>query len=209
MDSMFIYDVRPDIPGLEVVMLEEGHGNHVCLFNVQKLIWQQHYEHQEPQNAAVGEFDTERDGLEIWCRSRYDQHQKPFVFDAHGDLIGHYEMDNVAPADWTIEGVEAISAIDWTGERKQLAAAKERHTSGDICVFDPITGDFIERFRDKADRMYVADVSGDWREEIIVLSGNEIHVYHNPAEPPEAQRPPLWSQQSYRRSKMTWNYYSP
>jgi len=209
MDSMFIYDVRPDIPGLEVVMLEEGHGNHVCLFNMQDLIWRRHYKHQEPQNAAVGDFDMERDGLEIWCRSRYNKHQKPFVFGADGELIAHYEMDNVAPPDWTLEGVEVISAIDWTGEKKQLAAAKERHTSGDICVFDPITGRFIERFHEKADRIYVADVAGDWREEIIVLSGNEIHVYHNQAEKPAAQLPRLWVQQHYRRNKMTWNYYSP
>jgi len=209
MDSMFIYDVRPDIPGLELVMLEEGHGNHVCLFNMETLIWREHYDHQEPQNAAVGEFDTHRDGLEIWCRSRYNEHQKPFVFDARGELIAHYEMDDVAPADWTSKGVEVISPIDWTGEKRQLAAAKERHTSGDVCVFDPISGRFIERFREKADRLYVADVSGDWREEIVVLSGNEMHVYHNPAPVPDAHRPRLWSQRHYRRSKMTWNYYSP
>ena len=209
MDSMFIYDVRPDLPGLEVVTLEEGHGNHVCLFNMQELIWRKHYEHQEPQNAAVGDFDTERGGLEIWCRSRYDEHQKPFVFDAGGELIAHYQMDDVAPEGWTTAGVEVISVIDWTGEKKQLAAAKERHTAGDVCIFDPITGRFVEQFEEKADRIYVADVSGDWREEVIVLNGNEIHVYHNPAENAAPQRPRLWTQQQYARSKMTWNYYSP
>lgn len=208
-DSIFVADVRPDIPGLEVVALEEGGGNRVFLYNYEQLIWQIHYRNQEPQNAAIGEFDLERQGLEIWCRSRYDKHQKPFIFDAYGNKIADYEMDRVAPKGWTDAGVEVIHKIDWTGDQKQLAAAKERHTSGDVAVFDPISGQFLARFKEKADRLYVADVSGDWREELIVLNGNELHIYHNEQENPNPKRHRLWSQTHYRRSKMTWNYYSP
>jgi hypothetical protein len=208
-DSIYAYDVRPDIPGLEVVALEEGGGNRIFLYNGEGLIWETHYKHQEPQNAAVGDFDPERPGLEVWCRSRYNEHQKPFTFDAYGRLISSYEMDDVAPPGWTVRGVEVINRIDWTGEPKQLAAAKERHRSGDVCIFDPITGQFIERFPEKADRIYVADVSGDWREEIIVLNGSELHIYHNPAPNPHPERPRLWERKHYRQSKITWNYYSP
>ena len=208
-DSIFVADVRPDIPGLEVVALEERGDNRVFLFNSDRLIWEIHYKKQEPQNAAIGDFDLNRPGLEIWCRSRYPKHQKPFVFDSQGQLIANYEMDNVAPRGWTVEGVEVIFTIDWTGEPKQLAAAKERHKSGDIAIFDPLTGEFIHRFKEKADRFYVADVSGDWREELIVLNGNKLHIYTNPEPNPNPNRPQLWSQNHYRRSKMTWNYYSP
>ena len=207
-DSMFIYDVRPDLPGLEVVLLEEG-ANHISLVNMNQFIWRVDYQHQEPQNATVGEFDLDRPGLEIWCRSRYDKHQKPFVLDANGQLVAHYEMDKVAPEGWTVKGVEVIWAIDWTGGAKQLAAAKERHKSGDVAIFDPISGKFLQRFKERADRLYVADVSGDWREELIVVSGNEIHVYHNTASNLNPNRERLWTQSYYRRSKMTWNYYSP
>jgi hypothetical protein len=235
-DSLFVADVRPDIPGLEVVVLEEGGGkkrisgknqfsrlanrvgdrllgsqggNRVFLYNSQQVIWETHYKHQEPQNAAVGDFDPERPGLEIWCRSRYNQHQKPFIFDAQGQLIADYEMDDVAPKGWTDSGVEVIFTIDWTGEPQQLAAAKERHESGDIGIFNPITGEFLHKFQEKADRLYVADVSGDWREELIVLNGNELHIYSNPDPNPNPNHPRLWTQDHYRRSKMTWNYYSP
>jgi hypothetical protein len=207
-DSMFIYDVRPDLPGLEVVILEEG-ANHISLVNMNQFIWRNHYKHQEPQNAAVGDFDPNRPGLEIWCRSRYNEHQKPFVFDANGNLISFYEMDNVAPSGWTVRGVEEISTIDWTGETSQLAAAKERHKSGDVAIFDPISGKFLQHFKETADRLYVADVSGDWREEIIVLCGNEIHIYHNAKPNPNPNRKRLWAKNHYRRSKMNWNYYSP
>ncbi len=208
LDSVFVGDVRPDLPGLEVVALEEG-ANRVFLFGTRGVIWITENRRQEPQNAAVGEFDLKRPGLEIWCRSRYNEHQKPWIFDAFGKLIRQYNLDDVAPPGWTVRGVEVIYTIDWTGEPKQLACAKERHRSGDVCIFDPISGKFVKRIKEHADRLYVADVSGDWREEVIVVNRDEIHVYHNDAPNPRPRHPRLWRLQWYRRCKMTWNYYSP
>ncbi|NEQ16806.1 MAG: hypothetical protein F6K44_24780, partial [Moorea sp. SIO3E2] len=208
-DSLFVADVRPDIPGLEVVALEEGGGNRVFLYNRDRVIWKTHYKHQEPQNAAIGDFDPQRPGLEVWCRSRYQKHQKPFVFDAQGQLIANYQMDDVAPKGWTDKGVEVIVPIDWTGESRQLVAVKERHKPGDVGIFDALSGQFLHRFKEQAARLYVADVSGDWREEVMVLNGNQLDIYSNPEPNPNLDRPRLWTQNHYRRSKMTWNYYSP
>jgi hypothetical protein len=78
-----------------------------------------------------------------------------------------------------------------------------------VAIFDPATGEFLYRFEEKADRLYVADVSGDWREELIVLSGRELHIYHNDEPNGNPERERLWVNAHYRRSKMTWNYYSP
>jgi len=50
---------------------------------------------------------------------------------------------------------------------------------GSVALFEPLTGRFVKVFKEEADRLYVADVLGDWREEVIVLSGNELHVYAN------------------------------
>ena len=207
-DSVFVADVRPDKPGLEVVLLEEG-SNHVQLIGSAGPIWRTHFKKQEPQNAAVGRFKKDSDEIFIWCRSRYDEHQKPFVFDSSGKMVFDYSMDDLAPAGWTTKGVEVIHTIDWTGNPQQLACAKERHESGDVCIFEPLTGRFIARFEEKADRLYVADVTGDWREEIIVLNGNELHVYQNSAPNPRADRPRLWAERNYRRLKQCHNYYSP
>jgi hypothetical protein len=208
MDSVFVADVRPDRPGLEVVLLEEG-SNHVQLLGLGGVLWRVHYQRQKPQNATLGRFKPGAEEVFVWCRSRYDQHQKPFVFDANGELASHYEMDVVAPADWTKSGVEVIHRIDWTGERQPLACAKERHRRGDVCVFEPRTGRFVERFRTEADRLYVADVAGDWREEILVLSGDELHLYANAAANPRSGEPRLWHDPNYRRLKQYHNYYSP
>jgi hypothetical protein len=208
-DSVFVQDVRPDLPGLEVVALEEGGDNRVFLYGMRGLIWETHYQHWEPQNAAVGDFDPESPGLEIWCRSRFNTDQKPFVFNARGELMTAYELKETAPADWTNAGVEVIWTVDWTGGPAQFAAAKERHTEGDIAVFAPMTGSFAWRADEAAARLFVADVSGDWREELVVLADGELRVYHNPAPNPRPGRARLWEQPHYRRAKMTWNYYSP
>ncbi len=211
-DSVFVGDVDPDRAGLEVVMLEEGggeEGNRVFLCTAEGLLFETHYKHQEPQNAALGRFDLSRDGMQVWCRSRYSEHQKPFVFDVEGELIFDYAMDDVAPEGWTYSGVETIWTIDWTGEEGQLACAKERHEDGDVCIYQPMTGEFLLRIPEAAARLYVADITGDWREEIVVWNGSELHLYENPAPNPRPEEPRLWEQEHYRRAKMTWNYYSP
>lgn len=213
LDSIYAADVRPDLPGLEVVALEEGgrgeERQRVFFATQHELLATTHHKHQEPQNAAVGNFDPERDGLEVWCRSRYNEHQKPFVFDAQGRLVADWEMDDVAPKGWTTAGVEVIWTIDWTGGETQLAAAKERHTAGDVCVFNPMTGEFMVRIPEVASRIYVADVLGDWREEIVVWNADELHIYENTAANPRPDRQRLWTQQHYRRARQVWNYYSP
>jgi hypothetical protein len=166
-------------------------------------------EREEPQNAAVGEFDPTRPGLEIWCRSRRNTNQTPWVFDSSGNVIAKWKMAEKAPSDWTNRGVEEISVVDWDGSNPRFCAAKERHKQGDICIFNPMTGDFVRRWKERAARILVADVAGDSREELVVLSGSEIHIYWNDRPNPHARWPRYWTQQHYRRSKANWNYYSP
>jgi hypothetical protein len=208
MDSVFVADARPDIDGLEVIMLEEG-ANQVQMLGRTKPIWRNHFKKQEPQNAAIGRFKAGSDEIFIWCRSRYAEHQKPFVFNSRGKKVFDYKMDDIAPAGWTASGVEVIHTIDWTGKRQQLACAKERHESGDVCLFEPLTGKFVQVFAEYADRLYVADVTGDWREEIIVQNKNQLHVYHNSAVNPRPDQPRKWKNRNYRRLKQCHNYYSP
>ena len=207
MDSVFVADVRPEIDGLEVVLLEEG-SNFVQVLGLGGLIWREHFRTQEPQNAAVGRFG-EGDEIFVWCRSRYNRHQKPFVLDAKGTKVFDYAMDDVAPKGWTASGVEVIHTIDWTGDRRQLACAKERHESGDVGIFEPLTGKFVARFPAKADRLYVADVEGDWREEVLVLERNRLSIWRNAAKNPRPDEPRRWESRNYRRLKQCHNYYSP
>ena len=105
--------------------------------------------------------------------------------------------------------MEVIYPSTGPGSPRQLAAAMERHTDNDVAIFDPITGEFLHVFDDEAARLLVVDVSGDWREELVVLAGSEVHVYHNDDVNPRPDEPRLWAQPHYGRARMTWNYYSP
>jgi hypothetical protein len=205
-----MYDIRPDRPGMEVLMLEEG-DNNVGLFNMDEFLWRENHLSQEPQNAAVGEFDTAIPGLESWHRSRYNADQRPWVMDAQGNVISEYVMNDVKPASWSTAGVEMINVIDWTGDVRQLCAAKERHTEGQIAVFDPTTGEFLWVQDEQATRIYVVNVAGDSREEIIVVNAtaNEIRVYWNDQANPHPPKPNPWLRNNYRRMKQNYNYYSP
>lgn len=208
LDSLFVSDVRPDIPGLELVLLEEG-SNHVQVVGLAGPIWRSHFNQQEPQNAAVGRFSRGSDEVFVWCRSRYREHQKPFVFDSRGEMVTDYAMRWRQPWGWTASGVEVIHTIDWVGGTSQLACAKERHHRGSVALFEPLSGKFVKVIKEEADRLYVADVLSDWREEVIVLSGSELHVYENGEPNPNPDRARLWSDRNYRRLKQIHNYYSP
>jgi len=95
MDSVFVADVRPDLAGLEVILLEEG-SNAVQVLGLGGSVWRSDFQAQEPQNAAVGRFGADSAEAFIWCRSRCNEHQKPFVFDSRGRVVFTYAMDDRA-----------------------------------------------------------------------------------------------------------------
>lgn len=225
-DAVAIGDVRPDLPGLEVVALEEGdrrskERDRVFLANVGGLIWQANHENREPQDEAVGDFDPARPGLEIYCRNRgtglaanpiakekfpANGYQKPFVLDARGNVISDYSTKDVMPEGWTLMGLQVCQAIHWDGAARALVVATEREQNGNVALIDPLGGKFLLHLNDeKADRLFVADVSGDWREEIIILNGSELHIYHSQQPNPDPDHARFWDEPHYGRNKMTWN----
>lgn len=225
-DSIAVADVRPDLPGLEVVAFEEGdrrqkERERVFLANSDGLIWQVNHENREPQDGAVGDFDPGRPGLEIFCRTRgtglaakpipvekfpANGYQKPFVLDSRGSVISDYSTADVMPDGWTPMGLQVCQTIRWDGTAKALVVATEREQNGNVGIFDPVGGKFLLHLKNQmVDRLYVADTSGDWREEFIILNGNELHVYHNSGHNPNPNRRRFWSDAHYVRNKMTWN----
>ncbi len=54
----------------------------------------------------------------------------------------------------------------------------------------------------------MADVYGDWREEIIVLVDNKVIIFENTALNPHPNQSRLWNNRNYHRLKQNHNYYS-
>ena len=86
-DAIAVDNIRPDLPGLEVVALEEGDmrfedRDRTLVCGMNGLIWQNHCHHKEPQDAPLAISIRIGPGLEVFCRHRGNGHQEPFVFDA-------------------------------------------------------------------------------------------------------------------------------
>lgn len=100
-------------------------------------------------------------------------------------------------------GSAETEEVERTVIRLDIPGPKEATDSAGGIIAADVDGD------GRADRLYVADVAGDWREEIIVLDANELHVYQNTAPNPRPNEKRLWTRRNYRRLKQCHNYYSP
>lgn len=209
-DSYQFGDIDPDRPGLEVTAAKQGGGNEIVLYDTEGILWK--YSEKsgltDGDKVQIGDFDPDRPGLEIYLRGKESDDQ--WVLDHGGNKIGDYNFDTQAPDSWTEEGVEDIWNLRWTGADKVLLTGKERHKRGDVGIYDAMDPSrTFRQFDAKTDRLYVADVAGDWREELLAISGNTLHVYQSTAENPNPNRESLWDDRTYRLDRMTWNYYSP
>ncbi len=155
----------------------------------------------------------------------YGRGQHPWMFDYAGVELSsyHYNTDvDVLPSGFSGStdidyrwGLEEIWTIDWQGGEQEFIAAKSRADHYHVGVFDPTDcddiwttipfGSGIEAFN-----LYVADISGDSREEIIFYdqSDNKIKVFWNENSNTDTKYT-KWDDPLYRRIKQNWNYYSP
>ncbi|MBN1893756.1 VCBS repeat-containing protein [bacterium] len=123
LDAVSIGDFRPDLPGLEWIILEEDNTGYetyfTALLSAQGILWRKKPESlkQDPsffrgnllgdqcfeaQNAAVGNFDPYRPHAEFYFSSRFNGDngfsQHPWILDHAGDLAAHYSTRAVLPA---------------------------------------------------------------------------------------------------------------
>jgi hypothetical protein len=235
-DAVTIGDFRPDLPGLEWVVTEEDHSGgtnnwHTTMLSTSGIIWRVETDlfpdnrDREPQNVAGGNFDPGRSHEELWVRSRFSgpsESQHPWVFDSGGTQFADFSTQEALPPGFNTheygnkQGLEIIVPIDWLGSDKSFIAAKARHVNGNIGVFDAVTGEALWYTPNafpavQATMIYVADVAGDYREEVIIydIASGAIKIYANHAVNPKPMRPRKWSLQFYARMKQNWNYYSP
>ena len=186
-----------DLSGLEWVVCEEDHApqrpgqNDTYLNNwhtslVRKavssgVVWRRDHEfandsHREPQQLAVGNFDTTRSFAEVWARSRFPSDadvtlsQHPWIFDAYGVQFSDYATEDSLPAgfnnhaDGNMRGIEMVWTIDWKGSKKEHICAAAR--DGDaVGVFDALTGKAVWNSQDVFPRSRPTPCT--WRRELL------------------------------------------
>jgi hypothetical protein len=218
---------------LEVVLAETHHQtvSNSIIVNEDRIITltPPAWSGDDPDKLAVGDFNTNREGLEVFCRSsggdgtcsrqEVDIYELcPWAHDAKGNVLNKYLLNDIPskPSWWTTGGIEEIVRIDWDGDDTDEILGKERFASspdyvgGAVAVLNPITGEFKKVFQAEAIRAYAADILGDYREEIIVVefSTSKVKIFWND-QPNTNSKPRYWEKNEYRRQKQNWNYYSP
>ncbi len=241
LDSLAVADVVPGFP-LEVALAETApdesgiglQSGETIVVNPDAIQWGttrpsedipptgQCATEKDPDKLAIGEFAPERAGLEIMARSACANH--PWVMGADGAIIATWNVADTAPEGWYLGGgelpdseggIDVVTPIQWDADGPQRVLLKERHLDRKAALVDPMSGTFHRVFDVTAARTYVADLAGDYREEVVVVEpvdgGNgRVLVFWNdaPNAAPTA-RPRRWAEQHYRRIKQNWNYYSP
>ncbi len=212
LDSLSVGDIDPTISGIEVVSPQESGTPYVFLYNKQDKIWQSNHRSsgslpgetaKDGDKVQIGDFDTSRLGLEMWFRGGNSATQT--VLDRQGNEIARYSWNSSRIGG---NGVESIHRIRWTGGAKEHLAGKARHVAGNVAIFDALSGDIVFKVEAQAQRVFVADVTGDWREELIVVENGRIRIFVNNQTNPDPQRQSLWADPNYKRIKVVWNYYS-
>ncbi|MBN2414916.1 VCBS repeat-containing protein [bacterium] len=239
LDAVAAGNLRPDIPGIEWIVVEEDHNGNTNEWNTTlissghtaPIVWRHettsfnNNSDREPQNIAIGNFDTTRSFGEIWLRSRLGddyRSQQPWMFDTEGSQIATYETGVVLPPGFhsisNNYGLEMIWTIDWFGTKKEYSAAQSRHVHGNIGVFDAKTGRAVWTTGDTFTSVrslftYVADITGDTREEVVICDSTDtglwIRIYRNTEANLHQAKPAKWDDPLYTRLKQNWNYYSP
>ncbi len=220
-DSMKIRDARPELPGLEIFLLTEGGNQWVACVNQDRIVYRSSFENKEPQKGVVGEFDLSRPGLESWWANKDNNsdvtYRFPYVFDSQGELIKSYDFKSQYPQkgkerDWAPGGT---TVIDWHGTSLKQAFMRGRfnHPSqsgvGNPVIFEPLEGKIIQWFDVAVRQCFPADVSGDYREEIVGIDpvAKEFVIWWNPDENPHTQER-YWAQQWYRVAMQISDAYS-
>jgi hypothetical protein len=241
LDSLAVGDVVPGMP-LEIALAETApdesgigiQSGETIVVNPDAILWGttrpsedipptgQCATEKDPDKLAIGDFDPASAGLEIFARSACANH--PWVMGSDGAIVATWNIADTAPEGWYLGGgkfpdseggIDVVTPIQWDAEGAQHVLLKERHLDRKAALVAPMSGAFLQVFDVLAARTYVADIAGDYREEVIVVeasaTGNgRVLVFWN--ETPNANpsaRARRWDEQFYRRIKQNWNYYSP
>jgi MYXO-CTERM domain-containing protein len=180
-DLLYVADIRPDIPGLELLLADECWSDYPCaeaglaVYRVADdpndgytLLWKDwHKIHLHV--GFLGDFSAEHDGMEVWASGSVDDGQggrTGGVHNAYGEVIDvGADYWGKWPAKWDEESPMALVTGGWhlwdydSGSTKDLSASGYSLMRGGV----------------------IADVIGDSREELIRQSsnGSELRIFTN------------------------------
>ncbi|MBD3242686.1 MAG: hypothetical protein GF331_18995 [Chitinivibrionales bacterium] len=171
-DLLFVADIIPSNPGLEVFYGREGWrqvqstiGN-LVLDASGEVLWQD-MNHVHVHTGMMGDFSNKSDGMEIYTgqEKNADVPLGPFTYRSDGTIINNNTIDGY-PVQWD------------AGPHKRIYD----HGRGNIVNYDSGTKTFIGKATSVGRGPIIADLWGDYREEILApetSDGNRVVIYTN------------------------------
>jgi rhamnogalacturonan endolyase len=158
-DRFYLSDIDPSHPGLEVwYTIEDPHPqNGVSLWDAKTgtLLWGSTDPNKDNQIAGglAADIDPAHPGMEVWGDK--------YFFNAKGQVIpGPMPPQN--------------ELVWWDAD-----LLRELHSRGSIAKWNgPEVGKEVGKTEGIVQQ--VADISGDWREEIVTFAGGELRIYTTP-----------------------------
>lgn len=160
-DAGYISDIDPERPGLEIYYGIESRSerNGLCLVDAAtgEIIWG----YDKPTihihgQGMTADIDPRYPGMESYGGDAKDGGNQYFMFTAKGERIGDKNLGSLAPR-----------ALWWDADE-----LKEINIGRNVLKFE---SDTLLKVEGKV--LFVADIIGDWREEIVTSLPGEIRIY--------------------------------
>lgn len=159
-DAGYLADIDPTRPGMEIFygMETSSPKNGVCLVDAAtgEIIWgfdgKTIHVHSQ---GMVGDIDPEYPGMECYAGEAKGGNQY-FLYSADGKRLSDKDMGSLEPR-----------AVWWDGDD-----LKEINLKGEIIKYK---GDTLQRIEGKV--VMIADIIGDWREEVVTSLPGELRIY--------------------------------
>ncbi|MCS6860772.1 MAG: hypothetical protein NZT92_10690 [Abditibacteriales bacterium] len=193
-DVCYVTDFDPDRPGLEIFYGFETRQkqNGVCLVDARtgQILWGWDKPTTHVHNQGmVGDIDPRHRGMEGYAGER-DLPDR-WLYSAKGELLSRQDLGTLSPR-----------AVWWDGD-----AQKEVITRGGRLLH---WASQKELLRIEGNVIGIADVVGDWREEILTCVEGELRIYTTTT-PTEWRYPWLMQDRQYRLgvAAMSMGYFCP
>ncbi len=196
-DSIRPADILPDHQGIEI-MISSGF---IMLDPDGNVIWRKNVGY-DVQSIAIEDFRRDIPGLEILTAVQAPDNDE-YLLTATGEILWSYNGPSEYDASFE------TTPIQWIGD-SQKEVIEQRYGRGRvISLYDEygkIIGDIDPSFQYGEVNYKIADVFGDFREEIVFFNSNHLIVYTNGAVNQYVGESP-WKNEEYQKKQYNWVYY--
>lgn len=177
-DKAYLTDIDPNRPGMEVFLcLEPWHenGRGVCMVDAKtgKPVWNIGHKTLHVGDGMVADFDATHQGLECFAsEDRKGGSTEKYLLSADGHVLGKNE-DVPSCRNWAWWDADLLRETFKGDDNRWGASSSSNGKALDVVKWkgETLTQDI------EGDILMIADLYGDWREEIVTALPGELRIY--------------------------------